>query len=145
MCGSHVRCRHEKHQGKQICDGRCGRSGDDHRGGCHSWVSALAGPAVRAPVLEQLGDPDAAKFRNERFVGPWAVADGVLCGEVNARNRTGGHDGYQLFLSAGGKAHIEPESVRETMAKARGGRPGHEQECTPSMLSENVKWWWLRW
>lgn len=49
----------------------------------------------RAAVLRYLYDPASASFRNER---PSPHTAGVWCGEVNARNRMGGHVGFSAYV-----------------------------------------------
>lgn len=60
---------------------------------------------LRKPVLALMNDPDSAQFRGERLRG-WTVADGLLCGEVNAKNRMGGYVGYRPFSAYGGFATV---------------------------------------
>lgn len=52
--------------------------------------------AGRQAVLEELRDPDSARFRNVRYL---MLANGTaaFCGEVNARNNLGGYVGYVRF------------------------------------------------
>ncbi|WP_194726252.1 hypothetical protein [Noviherbaspirillum malthae] len=60
-------------------------------------------------VLEQLKDPDSAKFRN-LFSGKY---DSFLCGEVNAKNSMGGYIGFKRFFaaeSAGNYVRFEGDS-----------------------------------
>lgn len=67
---------------------------------------------LRQPVLEQLKDPDSAKFRNEKVRGGWIVGTSHLCGEVNAKTPMGGYAGYKKFWALKGKAaDIESESL----------------------------------
>jgi hypothetical protein len=88
---------------------------------------------LRKPVLAKLTDPDSALFQNERFIGPWMPSDGVLCGEVNAKNRMGGYVGYSRFVSTPRLASVDTDGNRFTSAN-----------CDPSKMPA-VPWWWLRW
>ncbi|MBC6982903.1 hypothetical protein [Caulobacter sp. 17J80-11] len=51
-------------------------------------------------VKEKLTDPDSAKFRS---LSVYRQSSGVkvVCGEVNAKNRAGGYNGFERFISAG--------------------------------------------
>lgn len=53
---------------------------------------------ARAAVLEKLKDPESARFRNIRSVGPKDDLGEVICGEVNAKNEMGGYVGFQTFF-----------------------------------------------
>jgi hypothetical protein len=91
---------------------------------------------LRQPILDRLNDPDSASFRNERYVGPWTVSGGVLCGEVNAKNRMGGYVGYTHYWSIFGDHKLS--GIEE--------RPG-ESDIAAVMCDElepAVQWWWLR-
>lgn len=50
----------------------------------------------KAAVLENLKDPDSAKFRDLK-----TSRDAFLCGEVNAKNSMGGYVGFKRFYSMG--------------------------------------------
>lgn len=52
-------------------------------------------------IKNKLRDPESAQFRNEH-VGN----NGILCGEINFRNGSGGYAGFARFISIG------PENVR---------------------------------
>ena len=47
-------------------------------------------------VRQQMNDPDAAQFRNERAA---KRGEGVWCGEVNGRNRMGGMVGFRRYVA----------------------------------------------
>lgn len=89
---------------------------------------------LRKPVLAELSDPDSAKFRNEKFVGPWAFAHGNLCGEVNAKNRMGGYVGYKGFTVMG-FPYMEGEESAMVF--------DDNHLCDAADL--DLPWWWLRW
>jgi hypothetical protein len=56
-------------------------------------------------VTAGLKDPDTAEFRNERL-----AADGVLCGEINARNSYGAYTGYKRYIAmAADDVYLEGE------------------------------------
>lgn len=50
----------------------------------------------------QLVDRSSAEFRNVRIVGDWTLRGTTMCGELNSRNRFGGYEGFQKFLTQGG-------------------------------------------
>jgi hypothetical protein len=54
-------------------------------------------------VRDVLREPDSAEFR-----GVFEGNDGVVCGEVNARNGFGGMNGFQPFVSARNVLIYEP-------------------------------------
>lgn len=65
---------------------------------------AMAGPLHAADadfdrakllVTDRLIDPGSAQFR--RLLHPGSDTR-MICGEVNARNRFGGYDGFKMFL-----------------------------------------------
>ncbi|TDS68174.1 hypothetical protein EDF71_1435 [Comamonas sp. JUb58] len=72
--------------------------------GCAYAYTIYLVHALRQPVLEQLKDPDSAKFRNEKVHGGWTVGSSFLCGEVNAKTPMGGYAGYKKFWALKGKA-----------------------------------------
>ena len=47
---------------------------------------------AKASVRQQLNDPNSAEFRSIHRQGD------VTCGEVNAKNKMGGYDGFKPFL-----------------------------------------------
>ncbi len=87
---------------------------------------------ARKPVLAKLNDPDSAKFRDERYIGNWQPGDGMLCGELNAKNAMGGYTGYQKFAAAGNSVSLASEFDAEFVTEV----------CT---VQDNPRpWWWLR-
>jgi len=54
------------------------------------WVDIYQ---AKKAVREQLVDPDSAEFRNMV-----SVSDGLVCGEVNSKNRMGGYAGYEKLI-----------------------------------------------
>lgn len=74
----------------------------------------------RDVVKAKLNDPDSAKFRNERLVGPLTLKGGLLCGEVNAKNAMGGYVGYRKFAASAGQNDVElaPSETEDTFVKA---------------------------
>lgn len=109
--------------------------------GCAVSIRYYIAHQSRQPVLEKLNDPDSAKFRNERFVGGWTIS-GVMCGEINAKNRMGGYIGYVKYYTvlSGGvpiDSHIvEPDDAfRERM---------FEDTCIVNRHWDNA-WGWLYW
>lgn len=66
---------------------------------------------ARDAVGKRLSDPDSASYRNLTVDD-----DGLICGEVSAKNRMGGYVGYTPFRIAGGSAFFEVEgdhSIRD--------------------------------
>lgn len=60
------------------------------------------GPAKEA-VGDQLKDPSSAQFKEVRRT------DGVVCGEVNAKNSFGAYEGFRrFFVVDGAEAVLEP-------------------------------------
>lgn len=57
------------------------------------WVAI---PRARASMVALLKDPSSAQTRNERI-----TKEGVLCGEVNAKNGMGGYVGFKKYISYG--------------------------------------------
>lgn len=55
---------------------------------------------IKASVVQDFFDPDAANFRNIRAVDV-TLADGQtfrrVCGEVNGKNRYGAYVGFEMF------------------------------------------------
>lgn len=64
-------------------------------------------------VLNQLKDPDSAKFRNV-----FAKDKTLVCGEVNAKNSYGGYNGFTFFYS-----HISAvDGKLETIIRSQNGK-----------------------
>lgn len=88
-------------------------------GGAYAYTIYLV-HALRQPVLEQLKDPDSAKFRNEKVHGGWTVGTSFLCGEVNAKTPMGGYAGYKKFWAAKGMpADVEADDISKSMITAQ--------------------------
>ncbi|MFC5372946.1 hypothetical protein ACFPIF_10300 [Brevundimonas faecalis] len=68
-------------------------------------------------IKRKLVDPDSARFRNVRAY-PQASGTTAVCGEVNAKNRAGGYNGYQRFISAGIDKYTWLETEMEDMGEA---------------------------
>ena len=70
--------------------------------------------AAKEATLALLNDPASAQFRNLKIYsaksGPVSV-----CGEVNAKNRMGGYNGFQklYYVLATREAHTEPPSMMD--------------------------------
>ncbi|MCL8299371.1 MULTISPECIES: hypothetical protein [Pseudomonas] len=67
---------------------------------------------AREAVAEQLTDPSAAQFRNER-----SKKGGWVCGEVNSKNAMGGYVGfkrYTVIWKDGGGQTVAIEGDGET-------------------------------
>ncbi|MGE5565977.1 MAG: hypothetical protein ACM3YN_07485 [Parcubacteria group bacterium] len=83
--------------------------------GDYSDVAVMA--AAQASVKAKLTDPDSAEFRN-LYVREQASHTKAVCGEVNARNRAGGYNGFQHFISAGTDDHTWLEEEVPDFASA---------------------------
>jgi hypothetical protein len=59
--------------------------------GCDSQVSA-----AKQAVADSLIDPGSVQYRNVA-----SYSEGVVCGEVNAKNRMGGYTGFRRFVYNG--------------------------------------------
>lgn len=68
-------------------------------------------------IKRKLVDPDTARFRNVRAY-PQASGATAVCGEVNAKNRAGGYNGYQRFISAGIDKYTWLENEMQDMDNA---------------------------
>ena len=53
---------------------------------------------VQARMVNELKDPDSAKFRNVRIVT--YLNGAVVCGEINAKNSYGGYVGFRRFAGS---------------------------------------------
>ncbi|WP_368655386.1 hypothetical protein ABRY94_11690 [Castellaniella ginsengisoli] len=107
-------------------------------------VALLVGAAVlyrdhlaqeyRASVLAKLADPGSAQFRNETFISPWGLANGTLCGEVNAKNELGGYVGYKPFY-----VYDDSNTGNREVRFYKSG----DSVC--DLMKNDVPWWWIRW
>lgn len=75
--------------------------------GYFAWDLKLSGHAkAKAALLEYLNDPDSARLTELRY----NPDTGVLCGNLNAKNRMGGYSGKTAFVaSKHGVVRIEPK------------------------------------
>ena len=101
-------------------------------GSAFAWRGYLI-HELRNPVLEQLTDPQSAIFRSEVYAGDWTVSGGILCGQVNAKNRMGGYVGYKWFHSFNQHASVESDSMKESFDLQKVKR------CDFS--GDKVSWW----
>ena len=71
--------------------------------GCNS-----AQKAAEHAVSQDLPDPRSARFRNFHINN-----EGVVCGEVNGKDRKGAYTGFRKFVyySHTGNHHLEPEDI----------------------------------
>lgn len=62
-------------------------------------LSAAQVNQIKATVVRDFFDPDAAKFRNIRAVDIVATEGSTrrVCGEVNGKNRFGAYVGFEMF------------------------------------------------
>lgn len=75
---------------------------------CGPSASSLAAKAfqsdvakAKAALSDKLPDPESTEFRNLKRVSQRAQAGSTttaICGEINAKNRVGGYDGYRRFF-----------------------------------------------
>lgn len=75
--------------------------------------TAVTAAALQA-VKWKLSDPASAKFRSVRVYRQGSGTKAV-CGEFNAKNRAGGYNGYERFVSAGTVEHTWLEQQVEGM------------------------------
>ena len=107
-------------------------------------MAAIAGYRVhlvhqlRQPMLAKLGDPTAAEFRNEIYLGDWTVEGGSLCGQVSVRSSPGGTEGFQWFSVDQG-VFIETEDLRRQFNIAGIRR------CSGDGKPPGTPWWWMYW
>jgi hypothetical protein len=50
-------------------------------------------PKYRTPILDNMIDPEATNFKNEKIYGDF------LCGEFNSKNSFGAYTGFNRFIS----------------------------------------------
>lgn len=94
---------------------------------------------MRKPILAMMVDPGSAQFRAERYFGDWTGRNGILCGQVNAKNKMGGYVGYRWFTSTSVRGSVEDEDDR--IRNDAAGRP----RCDfGGLMSDHASWWWLR-
>lgn len=94
---------------------------------------------MRKPILATMADPDSAQFRDERYFGDWTGRNGILCGQVNAKNRMGGYVGYRWFTSTSERGALESEDMRLRFDAA-----GKKRCEYGAAMDDIAKWWWLR-
>lgn len=73
---------------------------------------AAWGQAVRRRVVQDLKDPESARFRG-LYVSAWndhGVMKPLLCGEVNAKNSYGGYTGFSRFMADENGTVFDPGS-----------------------------------
>lgn len=61
---------------------------------------AVVKAGAMSAIKERAVDPGSVRFRNV-FVVRQASGTKAVCGEFNAKNRMGGYNGYERFISAG--------------------------------------------
>lgn len=71
-----------------------------HKSGDPAYSDTVVTAGAVSAVKRKLVDPGSARFRNVR-VYPQSSGTKAVCGEVNAKNRAGGYNGYERFVSAG--------------------------------------------
>lgn len=64
----------------------------------------------KATLLNQLKDPDSAKFRNV-----FTADDVATCGEVNAKNAMGGYVGFKRFIAFADRVRMEGSDTFDFM------------------------------
>jgi hypothetical protein len=101
-----------------------------------TWVYIEFGVVspMKDKVLALLKDPQAAQFRNLTYQGPWSPTRGVLCGEVNSKNTTGGYVGFQWFMVSAAGAEILSDIENDIY------KSGEIKLCDFKRV-----WWHLRW
>lgn len=88
--------------------------------------------AARAAVRKQLRDPDSARFSDLKLKKAKDGARGV-CGEVNAKNSTGGFTGPKLFVYDGKGARILISDA------AQGNSTSFDRDMLGVMLGGTIK------
>lgn len=74
---------------------------------------------LQAPLRAAVVDPESVRFRNVRMVSDWTVEGTVMCGELNARNRFGGYEGFIKFVVLGDdEPVIRDDELVEAMCSA---------------------------
>lgn len=92
-------------------------------------VACIAGAAVgmhfyrvgemRSPAIKSLNDPMSAVFQSEKYDGSWVWPQGVLCGEVNAKNGYGAYTGFKRFITTpNGAAYVAGHGRVSTEARS---------------------------
>lgn len=59
-------------------------------------------------IRQRAKDPDAAQFRNERFLERGDTS--IVCGEANLKNAFGGYIGYQPFVMVNGTVLMQSDT-----------------------------------
>lgn len=77
------------------------------RSGVASDTAMIAGAQIA--IKSRAVDPNSVRFRNVRAYRQ-ASRTKAVCGEFNAKNRTGGYSGFERFVSAGVGRHTWIES-----------------------------------
>lgn len=72
-----------------------------------SDTAVIAGAQIA--IKSRAVDPDSVRFRNVR-ANRQASGTKAVCGEFNAKNRAGGYNGFERFVSAGVDRHTWIES-----------------------------------
>lgn len=108
--------------------------------GVYGWRQYLISDAHQL-LLSDLADPDAALFRNVSYVGEWS-GRGVVCGEVNIKNRMGGYIGYRRYF-------VWPEvvGVKKADYQIEGNRIVSDRIykiCDDFRYADN-RWWRISW
>lgn len=106
-------------------------------------VRALTIHKARQPILAMLSDPDSAMFRNETVVGPW-FRYGVVCGEINVKNKMGGYVGYVDFHSVASVLSDETSLPMLTNTTPGADLKWVNWHCD-DLRYLGVSWWWLQW
>jgi hypothetical protein len=80
-------------------------------GGIVAWFWPLPQGVAQSQAAEEavrnsLKDPDSAMFR-----GITVYRDGMVCGQVNAKNSMGGYVGFKLFMVRDGKIAIDDDEA----------------------------------
>jgi hypothetical protein len=79
----------------------------------YKWEQWFILPELRQPIVLLLRDPESALFRNEVRNGD------ILCGQINARNSTGGYVGFRRFFVAGSEYGIDGEDLVGSIASEK--------------------------
>lgn len=94
-----------------------------------SHAESLLAKQAKEAVKERLIDPESATFKIE-----YEDPKGLICGQVNAKNRLGGYTGFSRFMYTGKKDDYELRMVDPTVKPSDGLTPA----ALDNLLVENI-------
>lgn len=93
---------------------------------------SLFGPNLD-PIKEMLADPYSAKF--ERIE---TLPSGIVCGDVNSKNRFGAYTGKQLFAIAEGQGYLSENSEQVTRILCIETRKCEDMKCVHKAVDKKL-------